>query len=184
MKVVEKISLVIFSIIILAISLTTCFIISGWLEISVISDLIEKVLTNQTGGITLLVVSTILAILSVICIFSAPSTKENSKEGILLENENGKLLVSKYTIESLANSVIKNFDSIENSNTRVEVDRENKISIFITLSVYSEAVIKDLAANIQENIKEEVKKSLDLEIKEVNIRVKSINSKKENIVKE
>ncbi len=184
MKVLGRICLVIFSIIILAISLTICFIVSGWLEIDVISDLIENVLSSRTGCMTTLAVSTILSILSIICIFSIPSAKESSKEGILLENENGKLLVSKYTIESLANNVIKNFDSIENSNTRVEVDGENKISIFITLSVYQEAVIKDLASKIQENIKEEVKKSLDLEIKEVNIRIKSVNSKKENIVKE
>ena len=33
-------------------------------------------------------------------------------------------------------------------------------------------------------IKDEVKKSLDLEIKEVNIRIKNINAKKENVVKE
>jgi uncharacterized alkaline shock family protein YloU len=50
--------------------------------------------------------------------------------------------------------------------------------------VYSEVVIKDLASKIQTNIKDEVKKSLDLEIKEVNIRIKNINAKKENIVKE
>ena len=184
MKFVERFSLVIFSIIILAMALVTCFMISGWLEVEVMADLTKTVLSHEVFGIVALVVSTILAILSVVCIFSTPSTKENQKEGILLENENGKLLVSKYTIESLANSVIRNFDSIENHSTRVEVDNENKISIFITLSVFSEAVIKDLAAKIQEDIKNEVKKSLDLEIKEVNIRVKSINSKKENIVKE
>ena len=58
------------------------------------------------------------------------------------------------------------------------------ISLFITLSVYQEAIIKDLAAKIQTDIKEAVKKSLDLEIKEVNIRVKNINQKKETAVKE
>ena len=56
--------------------------------------------------------------------------------------------------------------------------------MFITLSVYQEAIIKDLAAKIQTDIKEAVKKSLDLEIKEVNIRVKNINQKKETAVKE
>ena len=135
--------------------------------------------TNEIVGI-------VLILLAIKSIFFNSYSKEQiqNKEGILLENDNGKLLVSKDTIESLSKTIIKNFDSIEASNVRVDVDEQNKISIFITLSVYSEVVIKDLASKIQSNIKEEVKKSLDLEIKEVNIRIKNINAKKENVVKE
>ena len=184
MKILDRIGLTIFSVIILIVSLITCFIISGWLEIPVVADLVEKVLSNEVGGPIALALAILLALLALKCIFLSSYSKEKTKEGILLENENGKLLVSKDTIENLSTAVIKNFDSIESSNVRVDVDGENKISIFITLSVYSEVVIKDLASKIQLNIKDEVKKSLDLEIKEVNIRIKNINAKKENVVKE
>lgn len=184
MKILDRISLTIFSVIILIISLATCFIISEWLEIPVIADLAERVLSNDVGGPISLALAIILALLALKCIFLSSYSKEKTKEGILLENESGKLLVSKDTIENLSTAVIRNFDSIETSSVRVDVDGENKISIFITLSVYSEVVIKDLASKIQSNIKETVKKSLDLEIKEVNIRIKSINAKKENTVKE
>ena len=68
-----------------------------------------------------------------------------SKEGILLENENGKLLVSKDTIESLAKAVVKSFNSAETLMTKVEVDEESKVKIYITLAVNPEAVIKDLS---------------------------------------
>lgn len=183
MKVFSRICLVIFSIIILVLSLVVCFTISGWMDINVIKDFVQETFAHRIGGPACLGVSSLLAILSVICIFS-PSSRDKSKEGILLENENGKLLVSKDTIENLSTAVIKNYASVENSSTKVDVDDENTIRIFITLSVYQEAVIKDLAAKIQANIKEEVKKSLDLEIKEVNIRVKNINAKKENTIKE
>ena len=135
-------------------------------------------------GFTLVEVIVALAILALKSIFFNSFTADKSKEGILLENENGKLLVSKDTIENLSSAVIKNYTSVENSTTKVDVDQENKISLFITLSVYQEAIIKDLAAKIQTDIKEAVKKSLDLEIKEVNIRVKNINQKKETAVKE
>lgn len=184
MKILDRISLTIFSIIILIISLVTCIVIAGWLEINVIADFTQNVLSNQIGGTTVLAVSIILVILAIKCIFFNSYANEKSSEGILLENEHGKLLVSKDTIENLTSAVIKNYNNIESANTRVDVDGENKISIFITLSVFTETVIKDLASKIQTDIKEEVKKSLDLEIKEVNIRIKSINVKKENVAKE
>lgn len=184
MKVLDRINLAIFSIIILIISLVACIVLSGWLEIDVIANFAKGVFSSEVGGTAALVISILLSILALKSIFFSSYAKEKTSEGILLENENGKLLVSKDTIENITVAVVKNYESIESSNTRVEVDEQNKISIFVSLSVYSEAVIKDLAAKLQEDIKTEVKKSLDLEIKEVNIRVKSINTKKEDIVKE
>ena len=184
MKFIDRMSLVIFSIVVLALSLVTGFVIAGWLEIDLISEWTVKILSNNVTGPIVFGLAIIFSILSVKCIFFSANSKEKSKEGILLENENGKLLVSKDTVENITTSVIKNFESVENSTTRVDVDNENKISIFITLSVYSEAIIKDLAAKIQSDVKEAVKNSLDLEIKSVNVRIKNVTAKKENIVKE
>lgn len=184
MKIIDRISLVVFSIIILALSLVTGFVIAGWLEIELISEWTVKILSNNVAGPISFSLTIIFSILAIKCIFFSSSAKEKSREGILLENENGKLLVSKDTVENITTSVIKNFESVENSTTRVDVDNENKISIFITLAVYSEAIIKDLAAKIQSDVKEAVKNSLDLEIKSVNVRIKNVTAKKENIVKE
>ena len=184
MKILDRISLVVFSIIILALSLVTAFVISGWLEIDLLADFAVKVFSNKISGPISLALSVIFSILSVKCIFFSSNAKEKSKEGILLENENGKLLVSKDTVENITTTVIKNFESVENSTTRVDVDNENKISIFITLAVYSEAIIKDLAAKIQNDVKVAVKNSLDLEIKAVNVRIKNVTAKKENVIKE
>lgn len=184
MKILDRIILVVFSIIILALSLVTTFVIAGWLEIDLIADFVVKVFSNNVAGSISLALAVILSILSVKCIFFSSNAKEKSKEGILLENENGKLLVSKDTVENITTTVIKNFESVENSTTRVDVDNENKISIFITLAVYSEAIIKDLAAKIQNDVKVAVKNSLDLEIKAVNVRIKNVAAKKENVIKE
>lgn len=184
MKIIDRMCLVIFSIIILGLSLVTGFAISGWLEIDLIADFATNILSNRIAGPIVFGLAIVFSILSVKCIFFGSSTNDKTREGILLENENGKLLVSKDTVENIATSVIKNFDSVENSNTRVDVDNENKISIFITLAVYSEAVIKDLAAKIQNDVKEAVRNSLDLEIKSVNVRIKNVIAKKENIVNE
>ena len=52
------------------------------------------------------------------------------------------------------------------------------------MSVHPDAVIKDLSAKLQSNVKEAIKKSLDLDVTEVNIRVKNISTKKEPQIKE
>ena len=79
---------------------------------------------------------------------------------------------------------MKSFDSAESVMTRVEVDDETNVRIYITLFVYPNAVIKDLTSKLQQDVKQTVKKSLDLEVKEVNISIKNISSKKEPVIKE
>jgi len=103
-------------------------------------------------------------------------SKEQTKErqGVLLENESGKLMISKETIENLVNSVALNFQSAQEVTTRVALDKESNVTVFINLTVSEEAIIKDLSANLQARIKEKVKEATDLEVKEVNITVKKV----------
>mgnify|MGYP002531085085 FL=1 len=63
--------------------------------------------------------------------------------------------------------------------TKVELDNENNVSIFITLFVYPDAIIKELTISLQKDIKETIKKSLDLEVKDVNVRIKNYTARKE-----
>ena len=88
-------------------------------------------------------------------------------------------MISKETIENLVNSVALNFQSAEEVATRVELDRENNVKVFVNLTVSSDAIIKDLSSNLQTKIKEKVKTATDLEVKEVNITVKRVSPKEE-----
>ena len=95
-------------------------------------------------------------------------------EGVLLENEDGKLLISKDTIERLANSVVKNFSNIQDAKTKVLIDSKNHIAIVVELQILQNTVIKDLNTNLQTRIKEVVKQATDLEVNEVNVKIKNI----------
>ena len=86
---------------------------------------------------------------------STSKGKTNEEQGVLLENENGKLMISKETLENLVNSVALNFEGTEQVTTRVELDRENT------------------------KIKEKIKTATDLDVKEVNITVKKVAPKEE-----
>lgn len=185
MKGLDRFNLILFSIIILVLSILGCFLQFGWINIDLATDGISFLLENNVASKVTLGLAIVLILLAVKSIFfNSYASESQGKDGILLENDNGKLLVSRDTIESLTNTVIRSFDSAETIMTKVEVDEESHIKIYITLSVHPDAVIKDLSAKLQSNVKEAIKKSLDLDVTEVNIRVKNISVKKEPQIKE
>lgn len=185
MKGLDRFNLILFSIIILVLSILGCFLQFGWINIDLATDGISFLLENNVASNITLGLAIVLILLSVKSIFfNSYASESQGKDGILLENDNGKLLVSRDTIESLTNTVIRSFNSAETIMTKVEVDEESHIKIYITLSVHPDAVIKDLSAKLQSNVKEAIKKSLDLDVTEVNIRVKNISVKKEPQIKE
>ena len=182
MKLIEKITLIIYSNIMLILSIIACLLVFGWLDANIVGNMIKYAVTADVGGKVILGVSIIFILLSIRCIFFDPTSKQElkDKQGVLLENENGKLMISKETIENLVDSVAKGFENTQGVSTRVELDKENNVKIFASLTVDSEVVIKDLSADLQEKIKDKVKKSTDLEVKEVNISVKKVAPVEEN----
>lgn len=184
MKKIEKLTLVLFSTLMLIISVIFCLAIFGWVEVSAITNVLNLAFTNKITSNIILVLSIIFILLAIRCIFfdSSSKEKEEYKNGILLENSNGKLLITRETIENLVNAVVKGFDSAEDVTTKIELDKENNLRVFVNLSVKENAVIKELSTNLQNKIKEAVKNSSDLEVKEVNIKVKNIEPAKDNIM--
>ena len=175
MKLIEKIALALFSNIILILSILICLIIFGWIDYNTASEIIKPALVGGTCQNIILGVCVVLILLAVKCIFfDSSKDKDGNKDGILLENDNGKLLISKDTLENLANSVVKGFENTENITSRIILDTENNVKVNVTLSVKPGTVIKDLSNKLQDRIKEAIKTSLDLDVKEVNVRVKNI----------
>ena len=176
MKVIEKIALVLFSYVALILAIIMCLFVFGWLDINFVGKLIEITLQDPTWSTGVLIVSAIFILVAIKCIFfsSFDAEKESEKGGIILENSDGKLLISKETLESLIASIAKGFNGAENVTSRVFVDSENEISVFVNLYVHQDAVIKDLSSNLQSKIKEAIKKTAELDVKEVNIKIKNI----------
>ena len=181
MKKLEKLSLILFSTIMLIISVVFCLTIFGWLDYRFVEDALEIAIKNEVTSNIILVLSIIFILLAIKCIFfdSTAKEKEEYKKGILLENSNGKLLITRETIENLVNGVVKGFDSAEDVTTKIELDKENNLSVFVNLTVKENAVIKELSTNLQNKIKDTIKKASDLEVKEVNIKVKNIEPVKD-----
>ena len=97
MKIIERISLTLFSSLILIISVILCLTIFGWLDTNTVGKIINTAITGDITSKVLLGLSIIFILLAIRCIFfeSTDKTKEEYKNGILLENENGKLLITR-----------------------------------------------------------------------------------------
>ena len=141
-----------------------------------------SIINGEKTSIVLLVINIIFILLSIKCIFFRKSEKKEraDEQGILLQNENGKLIVSKDTIEKLVNTIISQFESVEGATSNITLNSENNLIIGLNLTVGENVIIKELSVNIQEKIKTAVKTALDLDVKEVNIRIKDYATKKEN----
>lgn len=185
MKVLDKIALVLFSSIILIVSVLLCFMIFGWIRLEIINIYVQALLNNEVACNITLGISVVLILLAVKGIFFTTDSKKdknkNADNGILIENENGKLLISRDTIQNLVSGVVQGYEHTQDVTSKVMLTKENQINIDVTLFVTQEAIIKDLSSKLQLKIKEVIKQSIDIDIQEVNIKVKNIAPKQEKI---
>lgn len=174
MKVIEKITLIIYSNLILIMAVIACLLVFGWLDIDIVQGLTKTLIISSTSSKIILGVSIVFILLSIRCIFFDPTSKQEikDKQGILLANENGKLMISKETIENLVEAVTKEYKTAKEVSSKVELDKDNNVNIFVNLVVGADTVIKDLSIDLQNKIKNKVKETTDLDVKEVNITVK------------
>ena len=182
MKILDKIGLILFSNLILILCIIICLLIFGWITPDNVYYAINLVLNNQIASNIILTLSVIFILLALKCIFFTSEEKKINgiRDGILLENDDGQLVISKSTLEELVNKIAIGFESAENVTTKVVLDEEKKLIVYVTLSVKEDAVIKELSSNLQNKIKDAIKKTSDLEVKEVNISVKDLSQKQNN----
>lgn len=186
MKILDRISLVIFSLIILILAITSCLVVFDVVELEKIYEYLESAIKNDAVSKTILIISGISILLAIKALFfsSKVKKKEEIKSGILLENKDGRLLISRDTIENLVNSVVKSFPDAMDVQTKILLDVDNNITVFVSLLVKQDSIIKELSSNIQTKIKETVKRNTDLEVNQININIKNIENINDNSKKE
>lgn len=175
MKFLDKLGLALFSILILILSILVCLITFGWVDISIITVVLASAISSQNGMYVTLGVSILIALLAIKCLFFPSWDKHGGKsddsEGILLQNESGKLLITKTTINNLVVGVIEEFKEIEGAESEVEIDSNNEVYINLSVNVKKGTIIKDISSKLQNDIKSSIKNATDLEIKAINIKV-------------
>lgn len=178
MKLLDKIGLLIFSNLMLIISIVLCLLIFGWLPLDTMYDITKLALNDPITTNVVLAIAIICIVLAIKCIFFSSDKNEINgvKDGILLKNADGQLVISKTTLEELVNNVVKGFDSAQEVTSKITLDEEKNLIVYVTLIVKENAVIKELSNNLQTKIKTAIKKTSDLEVKEVNISIKELHT--------
>ncbi len=178
MKILDKIGLIIFSNIVLILSIILCLLIFGWLSPETVYEITKIALNDPVTTKIVLGLAIAFIILAIKCIFFTSEKKQINgiKDGILLQNSDGQLVISKTTLEELVNNVVKGFDSAQNVSSKIVLDEEKNLIVYVTIDVKQNAVIKELSNNLQTKIKSAIKNTSDLEVKEVNISVKELQT--------
>ena len=183
MKFLDKVGLVLFSIIVLIISILLFMIGFNWIEPSIFSVLVSNVLISQTGTYIMIGVSVFLILLSVKCLFFGGATPKTQKstEGILLQNGDGKLLITKDTLQNVVEGVVKGYNNILDSEVEIKIDKQNNVGIDLMISVYDDIIIKNVTSELQNRIKTTVKNCTDLDVNSVDIGVRQVEHKPEEL---
>lgn len=178
MKFLEKLALIIFSIVIGILAIGLILIMLDVLQIGTVSRMIMSLLQGELSFKITLAVTIILLLLAIKCIFFGAKKEDDGRNGVTLENTAGKLVISRESLENLIANVVKDVQGIEAISSRTILDRNNNLIVYVTTLVSKDMMIKDVSSQIQEKIKEALNKTADLEVKQVNIKVKNITNKK------
>lgn len=176
MKLVDKVIYFIFSVIILAIVVvmfTVILNIGGVVNpvFNFISNIPNMSFTQEQ--MTYIVIIEILLFVMAIKGILFQSKLEENKDAIILENNSGKLIISRKTLENLVKDISNGVQGVENSFARVNVSKDTELIISIDI-VVKEGSIKDITKKLQEDVKIAIKKASDLNVAEVNVNIKNI----------
>lgn len=176
MKLLEKFVLIIYSLLMLVISAIVCLLIFRVIDINNISACIDFVLADTAITIIVLSTAVLFILLSIRCLFfrKRKQIKKSTETDILLENEAGRLLISKRAIENCVKNVIS--EAIETNpeiKVTVDIDPASNISTYISVILDKNVKVKEFTLDLQNKIKERIKENFDLEVKQVNIKIDS-----------
>lgn len=178
MTLFQKIVSVTFASIVLFVSVVSMLTLGGILAPDLGSNIMEDVIEGEFWSKIFFAVFAILAIFAIKEIAFGEKVSTEGREGLILENESGKLIISKESLENLISGVGKEIDGVDNISSRTFIDVEKNVIVEANVVVGREVVLKDISAELQRKVKEALKQTADLDVKYVNIKIKNISNKK------
>lgn len=178
MKFLDKLALKIFSIIMVFILVISAFVILGILPVE---DVIANIMhvTDSENSIKIAIgVGAVLLLLAFKGLFFTSKPPDDGKNGIVLENNAGKLVLSKESLENLIANVVKEVPGADVVTSKTIVDKNKNLVVYLTTTMSKDVMIKDVSKDLQDRIKDAMKRTADLDVGEINIKVKNITSKK------
>ena len=178
MTLFEKIISVTFSVIVLIVSVSFVLTLGGVLDPDLGSNMMQNIMEGEFFSKLLFLVSVALMVLSLKEIAFGKKLEKEGRDGIVLENETGKLIISKESLENLIAGEAKEIDGTESISSKTFLDPEKNLIVDVNVVVSKDVAIKEISAELQKRIKDVLKRTADLNTKNINIRIKNISNKK------
>ena len=171
MKGFEKFILIVFSVIMIVLSIFAILSSAEMIEsASVFTNLNLWLVTNK---IQVILIGIVVIMLGLVGIFSNSDNEESIKSGLAIKNDSGTVYITKDTFESIILNVAKDFASLRNVKVAVNID-ELGISANIYVYILPDTVVPTLTQKLQDSIKEAIKSQTTVDIREANIKVKGV----------
>lgn len=174
----EKIVSVTFACIVFVMSFILLLTLGGVLSPSFGADMMEDIVGGKFFSKILFLIAIILMVVSLKEIAFGKKVESEGKEGLILENESGKLIISKESLENLIAGVGKEIPGAESITSRTFIDDEKNVTTNVNVVVGRDVNIKEISTEMQKKVKEALKQTADLDVKYVNIKIKNISNKK------
>ena len=178
MTLFQKIVSVTFASIVLFISVVSMLTLGGILAPDLGSNIMEDILEGDFWSKIFFAIFAILTIFAIREIAFGEKVSMEGREGLILENESGKLIISKESLENLVSGVGKEIDGVDSISSRTFIDAEKNVVVEANVVVGREVALKDISAELQRRVKDALKQTADLDVKYVNIKIKNISNKK------
>ena len=178
MKFLDRLILKLFSLIIGVFTIMIVLAVTGVIPMTSITDMFIYLTDGDVNLKATLIVSGVilLLVLKALCFASKPES--DGKDGVVLENNNGKLVISKETLDNIISGIAKDISGTESTSSKTIVDKNRNLRVYVTTLVNKDVLIKAVSSELQDKIIDAMKRTADLDVKEVNIKVKNITSKK------
>ena len=170
MKGFQKFLLVIFSIIIVAISVLSILIVAGILDVNPIFNTIKEILFYNK--MVTIILSAVCILFGLVGMFSSDDS-ENMRTGLAIKSYKGTVYITRETFESIIISVARNYPELRNVRAEINVSETGVIANIYAM-ILPDTVVPTLTAKLQENIKASVLSQTTVEIKEANIKIKGV----------
>lgn len=164
--------------VVLFVSVVSMLTLGGILSPDLGSNIMEDMIEGYFWSKIFFAIFTILTIFSIKEIAFGEKVSREGREGLILENETGKLIISKESLENLISGVGKEIEGIDSIASRTFIDTEKNVIVEANVVVGRDVVLKDISTELQKRVKTALKQTADLDVKYVNIKIKNISNKK------
>lgn len=171
MKGFEKFLLILFSIIVIIVSVSLVLIATGMMDGSFVTTKILE-FAEQYKTYTL-IIGSIFALLGLIGLFSSSDSSDSISGGLAIKSDTGTVYINRDTFENIILGVARNFPELKNIKADIQITEQGVI-VNVNTMISPDTIVPELTEKLQESIKSSILKQTTVEIKEANIKIKGV----------